>query len=218
MRSYGPTQGSIVATCTTRFSRLRCRLPNASVRAWDVSEFVLTPAERTFLKHLDALGVRYLIIGMAAAIMEGAPGTTVDLDVWFETPFPDPYKVQQAARLAGGFYLSGIGSVAPRVGGESLRRVDVVSTAQGLAAFDEEYARAQRYRLDDMEVRVLPLERVAHSKRTANRAKDRAQLPAIEAALAARQTRSLDAGAMKRVVDLLYPDDAPGRKPPKRSR
>ena len=44
-------------------------------------EFVLTPAERTLLQALNALGVRFLVVGMAAALLEGAPGTTQDLDL-----------------------------------------------------------------------------------------------------------------------------------------
>lgn len=44
-------------------------------------DVVLTPAERTLLQALDALGVPYLIVGMGAALIEGAPGTTQDLDL-----------------------------------------------------------------------------------------------------------------------------------------
>jgi hypothetical protein len=36
-------------------------------------------------------------------------------------------------------------------------------------------------------LRVLPLERIIESKRAANRPKDRAALPALEAALAVKQ-------------------------------
>ncbi|HUG52697.1 MAG TPA: hypothetical protein VMR21_03825 [Vicinamibacteria bacterium] len=41
-----------------------------------MSDFVLTPAERSLLTALDALGVRYLLVGMGAALLEGAQGTT----------------------------------------------------------------------------------------------------------------------------------------------
>jgi len=36
-------------------------------------ELSLTPAEHAFFKALDALGVRYLIVGLSAALLEGAP-------------------------------------------------------------------------------------------------------------------------------------------------
>jgi hypothetical protein len=74
-----------------------------------------------------------------------------------------------------------------RFGGEGLDRVDLVLTASGLDAFDQEYQRSREYELDGVRVRVLPLERVIVSKRAAKRAKDLAQIPTLEAALAARK-------------------------------
>ena len=59
-------------------------------------------------------------------------------------------------------------------------------TATGLRSFDEEYAAARTYEVDGVSVRVLPLARVIASKRATNRPKDAAQIPALEAALAAR--------------------------------
>lgn len=150
-----------------------------------MSEFVLTPAERALLQALDALGVRFLLVGMGAALVEGANGTTQDLDLWFGSI--DVAKLDEAARRAGGFYTSGFGVQPPAIGGDGLDRVDLVLTASGLDSFDDEYARARDYVLDDLRVRVLPLERVLASKRAAKRPKDIAQIPLLEAALAARR-------------------------------
>ncbi len=151
-----------------------------------MSEFALTPAERALLDGLQALGVRYLIVGMGAALLEGATGTTQDLDLWFGSI--DPEKVGEAARSAGGFYTSGVGMQPPAILGAGLDRVDVVVTASGLGSFDDEYAGAQELDLDGLRVRVLPLARVIVSKRAANRPKDVAQLPILEAALAAKES------------------------------
>ena len=149
-------------------------------------EFALTPAERALLDGLHALRVRYLIVGMGAALLEGATGTTQDLDLWFGSI--DPGKLGEAARKAGGFYTSGFGMHPPAIGGEGLDRVDVVLSASGLDSFDDEYAGAREYDLDGLLVRVLPLARVIVSKRAANRPKDVAQLPILEAALAAKES------------------------------
>jgi hypothetical protein len=130
-----------------------------------VFEIVLTSAERALLEALNALGVRYLIVGMGAALLEGAPGTTQDLDLWLQPP---------------------------ALGGEGLDRVDVVLTASGLESFESEFARARDYDLDGVPVKVLPLERVIVSKRAAKRPKDAAQIPMLEAALAARTARNED--------------------------
>ena len=150
-------------------------------------ELVLTPAERALFAALNSLGVRYLIMGMGAALLEGAPGTTQDLDIWFGSI--DEAKLREAATKAGGIYTSGLGMQPPAIGGKDLDRVDLVFLPSGLDSFDQEFARAGEYDLDGVPVRVLPLARVVASKRAAKRPKDLAQLPMLEAALAARKSR-----------------------------
>ena len=147
-------------------------------------ELALTPAERALVEALDVLGVRYLLVGMGAALLEGASGTTQDLDFWFGTI--DAAKLSAAARRAGGFYTSGYGLQPPAIGGEGLDRVDLVLTASGLGSFEEEFAQAREYDVEGVRIRALPLERVIASKRASGRPKDMAQLPLLEAALAAR--------------------------------
>lgn len=156
-------------------------------------DIVLTSAERTLLEALNALGVRYLIVGMGAALIEGAPGTTQDLDLWFGSI--DAERLREAAGRAGGLYTPGFGLQPPALGGEGLDRVDVVLTASGLESFDTEFTRARDYDLDGVPVKVLPLERVIVSKRAAKRQKDAAQIPMLEAALAARQARNENPGS-----------------------
>ncbi len=151
-------------------------------------EIVLTSAERALLEALNALGVRYLIVGMGAALIEGAPGTTQDLDLWLEGIDED--QLREATRRAGGLYTSGFGLQPPAVGGKGLDRVDLVLSASGLESFDQEFENAREYQLEGVRVRVLPLERVIVTKRAARRAKDSAQLPMLEAALAARRARA----------------------------
>lgn len=154
-----------------------------------MSEFVLTPAERDFLAALNELDVRYMLVGMGAAILEGADGATQDLDVWLGQI--DGEKLQEAARRAGGFYTVGFGLHPPTLGGAGLDRLDIVLTAQGLNSFDDEYAKAVEIEIDGFRLKLLSLDRVIASKRAANRIKDLAQLPALEAALAAREEAGL---------------------------
>ena len=153
-------------------------------------EIVLTSAERALLEALNALGVRYLIVGMGAALLEGAPGTTQDLDLWFGSI--DEERLREAARRAGGLYTSGLGLQPPALGGEGLDRVDLVLTASGLDSFEREFMGAREYDLDGVRIKVLPLERVIVNKRAAKRPKDAAQIPMLEAALAARRARNED--------------------------
>lgn len=160
------------------------------MRGCSVDDFALTPAERGLLRALNERGVRFLIVGLGAAVLEGAPLATQDLYLWLER-LDD--RVSDAAQAAGGFWVSGFGVQPPAFGGGGLDRVDVVLTAHGLEDFDAEYARSIEREIDGVPVRVLPLERVIASKRATNRPKDQAALPALEATLLAKRSRE-DAG------------------------
>ena len=149
-----------------------------------MDDFALTPAERALLAGLRTRGVKFLIIGMGAAVLEGAPVATQDIDLWFETLENDAIKL--AAQDAGGFWISGFGMQPPAFGGDGLSRIDVVLTAHGLRAFADEYAGSIEREVEGVLVRVLPLERVIASKRATARPKDSAGLPALEATLRAR--------------------------------
>jgi len=143
----------------------------------------LEPAEKTFLETLADLGVRYLIVGVSAASMQGARIATEDIDLWLADP-SDP-RIGEAARRAGGIWVPGhFGMQPPTLGGKLGDRFDVVLTMSGLEDFESEYARSKAADLEGIRVRLLPLDRIIVSKRAANRPKDRAALPALEAALA----------------------------------
>ena len=118
-----------------------------------MDDFALTSAERALLTALNQRGVRYLVIGLGAAVLQGAPVSTQDLDLWFE-----------------------------RLGDEAVHQ----AARDGLDDFASEYLRAIEHTVDGIVIKVLPLERIIASKRSANRPKDIAALPALEATLRAR--------------------------------
>jgi hypothetical protein len=148
-----------------------------------VPDFALTDPERRLLHALSGRGIRFLVVGLGAALIEGAPVATLDLDLWLER-IDDP-RIPQAAADAGGFWVTGFGLQPPSFGGEGLDRLDVVLTLHGLGTFDDEYAQSLDRVIDGLPLRVLPLERVVASKRATNRLKDRAVLPVLEATLLA---------------------------------
>jgi hypothetical protein len=156
------------------------------MRGCSVDDFALTPAERALLSGLNARGVRFLIVGLGAAVLEGAPLATQDLELWLER-LDD--RVSDAARAAGGFWVSGFGVQPPAFGGDGMERLDVVLTAHGLEDFDAQYARSVAREIDGVPVRILPLARVIASKRATNRPKDQVALPALEATLLAKRSR-----------------------------
>lgn len=152
-----------------------------------MAELALSDAERSFLRACNELGIRYLVVGLGAAVLQGADTVTADIDLWFADR--GDARIHEAARRAGGLWIPGhFGMMPPMLGGEALSdRFDVVTTMSGLPHFDAEYAHAHTIELDGLPVRVLPLARIIHSKRSAGRPKDLAVLPALEAALAAQE-------------------------------
>jgi predicted nucleotidyltransferase len=148
-----------------------------------MADSALEPAEREFLQALNELGVRYLIIGVTAASMQGARVATEDIDLWFEDV--GDARIGEAARRVGGIWVAGhFGMQPPALGGKLGDRFDVVLTLSGLQKFAAEYAQSKRVEIDGVQVMILPLPRIIESKRAANRPKDVAALPALLAALA----------------------------------
>jgi hypothetical protein len=148
-----------------------------------LADSVLTEAERRLLMELDTRGVRYMIVGLAAAALQGANTTTVDIDLWFEQAGDS--RISEAARAAGGYWVSGFGMMPAQLGGVLGDRFDVVLHMSGLESFEQEYGRSVPITVEGVPVRLLPLDRILTSKRAADRPKDRAVLPALEEALAA---------------------------------
>jgi hypothetical protein len=145
--------------------------------------YAFTDEERRFLLALDTRGVRYLVIGMTSAVLQGARGVTEDIDLWFERP--DDPRIAEAAHDAGGFYVSGsFGMRPPALGGALGERFDVVTHVDGAESFERERGRAVCIDVEGVVLPLMPLARVLASKRASGRPKDQAQIPALEEALA----------------------------------
>jgi hypothetical protein len=149
-----------------------------------MADLAFSNAERDFLRALGDLGVRYMVVGLGAAVLQGADTVTMDVDLWFENR-ADP-RIAEAANRAGGVWVAGhFGAMPPMLGGEMGDRFDVVLTVSGLSSFEAESSNVRFIEVDGITLPVLALSRVIASKRAAGRPKDLAVLPALEAALAA---------------------------------
>ena len=147
----------------------------------------VTDAELVFLKELARRRVKFMVVGMSAAVLQGADLGTEDIDLWFRS-LSDP-GLDEAARAAGGIITWRANP--PMLTGKGLDHIDLVIQCDGLRAFDVEYAAAIETEAFGVKVKVLPLRRVISSKKAANRLKDQAALPALKAALAAiRSTKN----------------------------
>lgn len=147
----------------------------------------LSSTEGAFLRALQSQGVPFMLVGIAAARLQGAPVVTEDIELWFAEGTQTQIAV--AARQAGVVYIpGGIAMNPPTFGGRDVR-LDQVLSMSGLASFDEELTNTIVREVNGISLRVLNLDRIIESKRAANRDKDRAVLPALEAALLALRSR-----------------------------
>lgn len=138
--------------------------------------------EIELLRELTNAGVPFMLVGLGAAVVQGADAVTKDLDLWFRST-ADPGLAEAARKVGAAFIWR---NNPPLFSGPGLDDIDVVIKCDGLRDFDAEYATAITIALvPDLVIKVLPIERVLASKRAANRPKDRAVIPALEAAVAA---------------------------------
>ena len=140
----------------------------------------LSREEIDLITALAKSGVRFMVVGMGAAILQNAPGVTQDIDLWFDGGQTD--RLTKACRQAGATYYWRTNP--PEIGGPGLDQIDVVWHCHGLASFAEEYEGAIEVEVSpDLVVKVLPLERILASKRAAGRSKDKATIPMLRDAI-----------------------------------
>lgn len=143
---------------------------------------IFTGKEVSFLKELHKQGVDYMIVGAAAAALQGAPIVTQDIDLWFRD-LSDP-GIRKAAAKVGGAIVPSIGLHPPTFAGGAVELFDMVLTMQGLGTFDEEIKNSILVDLGNLPVRILALDRIIESKKAAGRPKDVLTLPVLRDALA----------------------------------
>ena len=165
--------------------------PSAGVSA-------VEPDPLEILRVLERHGVRYVLIGAAAARVAGAPVVTEDVDI---TPAADRENLERlaaaleelGARLRSsnapegvpfpvdGAMLAGaeVWTLTTRLGDLDLSFVP--SGTRGFGDLDREATRLQLG--DDLEVSVASLRDVIRSKEAAGRDKDLAQLPLLRRTL-----------------------------------
>lgn len=148
---------------------------------------VFSPEQLRFLQSLNDHRVRFIVVGLSAAVLQGAAISTQDIDLWIEDLGSSQF--QKAVTSAGGFYIPpGVaGANPPMLGPEPLRLFDLVIHLHGLESFELEFARCSEVVVDGVALRLLPVDRIIASKRAANRPKDLAALPSLEALLAAKR-------------------------------
>lgn len=150
---------------------------------------MLTKKELRFLQELKKQKVPFMIVGLSAASLQGAPVVTEDVDLWFQD-LSNP-KIKKTIRRLGGFYIPPMIEVGspPRFAGEGFDFLDIVTHLSGLELFEKELKKTIGVTFEGIKLKILRLDRIIHSKKAAGRLKDRAVLPALEAAWKAIQSQ-----------------------------
>jgi len=143
--------------------------------------------ELAFLRELVRQKVEFMIVGLSAAALQGAPVVTQDIDLWFRE-LPDP-GLERALRKVRGAYVPPTASAPPMLAGKGIELFDIVLRMDGLGEFEEEEKHAIKMPFGRTKVLVLGLERIIASKKAAGREKDRIVLRVLTDALKAIRER-----------------------------
>ena len=138
---------------------------------------IFTNKEIGFLRELKRQKVEFMLVGAAAAALQGAPVVTQDIDLWFED-MKDP-GIQTALRKSGGIMVPSFGQNPPTFAGDAVKLFDIVLTMHGLMSFDEEKKNSFEVALGTLRVSVLDLGRIIKSKEAVGRPKDLLVLPVL---------------------------------------
>ncbi len=144
---------------------------------------IFSDKEISFLRELKKEKVEFMIVGLSAAALQGAPVVTQDVDLWFKDLTDN--GIQKALQRVGGTYIFPVGQNPPMFAGEAVKLFDIVIHMHGLGDFKEEKQYAIKVPIGRLKVLVLSLERIIRSKEAAGREKDRLVLPVLHDALIA---------------------------------
>ncbi len=136
-----------------------------------------TDKEVRFFQELQKRKVPFIVVGLSAAVLQGAPVSTQDVDLWFKDLSDS--KFQSAVKAIGAIYVPPIGHQPPLIAGKNLEFIDLVVEVHGLKKFEQEYEKCKKLRIGALTIRILPLERIIKSKEYLKRPKDKAVLPVL---------------------------------------
>jgi hypothetical protein len=97
----------------------------------------LTERELRFVRALVRHQVRFLIVGLSAAALQGAPVVTQDVVLRFDS-LDDP-NLAAALQEVGGAYVPPTAYTPPMFAGHGLELFDIVLRMDGLRGFHDEW-------------------------------------------------------------------------------
>jgi hypothetical protein len=146
------------------------------------AESLLKSVARLLARHrLEAV-----LIGNAAAALQGSPVTTVDLDFMFRKTAPNLRKLKRIADdldavVMRPFYPAS--ELYRVVRDRDALQLDFMAKIDGIRSFASLRSRAMPVRFGSAELLVASLSDIIRSKKAANRPQDRALLPILKRTL-----------------------------------
>jgi hypothetical protein len=147
------------------------------------------------LRVLCRYEVDFILVGGIAAILQGSPLTTEDVDIVYLSSDENRSRLLGALDELEARYLDPAGRhIVPDASKlESMRmhllrtrcgRLDVLRTVGAELGYDDLLGNTAQLAVEELQVRVLDLATIIESKEHANRPKDRYQLPFLRQLLA----------------------------------
>jgi|688.fasta_scaffold1608580_1 hypothetical protein len=139
---------------------------------------------KEFVGLLNSSGVEYLVVGGYALAAHGHPRYTGDLDLWVEAT---PTNVERLLAVLTRFGFGSLGLAAQDFAtpgamvqlGYPPARIDLLTAIDGIA-FADCYPRRQILSVGGVELPILSLADFKANKRASGRARDLADLEALE--------------------------------------
>lgn len=157
-----------------------------------------TQSFRHILETLDAHGVEYIVVGGVAAVLQGAPVTTFDIDTLVKVDSENAERIMRAlndldarfrehdslrptaADVAAGGHLLLLTSSGP---------LDVLGFIAGGKRYEDVADRAETVSVGGLSIRVLTLEMLVDDKKALGRDKDLPTLRLLEALIERRKRK-----------------------------
>jgi hypothetical protein len=152
------------------------------------------PSFLELLRAIDRARVECVVVGGVAALLEGAPIVTVDLDIVCRPDIENRRRLLSLLEGLDATYREPAGRrIRPTLARLASQRTSLLETRLGPLdvfqrigpdwSWDEVADRSHRVQVGDLEIRVLRLAAIIESKSGTGRDKDRAMLPVLRRTL-----------------------------------
>ncbi len=156
----------------------------------------MRPQKPRYFELLELLNrheVNFIVVGGVAAILEGVPITTLDLDVVYDRSPDNLERLLEVLQTVEACYRDPAGRhIVPTIENLATFRMnllrtnlgpfDVIAAIHG-AGYEDLLSSSRIRQVGELKLRVLELAKVIESKELANRDKDRAVLPLLRKTL-----------------------------------